>query len=59
VRQRPTERRVSVDKGAAHYLMRVVPYRAADKSIDGALLIFTNVTTLLAAKQEQRTASSG
>jgi hypothetical protein len=48
-----------MDKGAAHYLMRVVPYRAADKSIDGALLTFTNVTTLLAAKQEQRTVSSG
>jgi two-component system CheB/CheR fusion protein len=53
-RQRPIERRVSADKGAAHYLMRVLPYRATDGEIDGVLVTFTAITTVVASEQHQK-----
>ena len=53
-RRQPVERRVSVDRGAAHYLMRIIPYRAADKSVDGVVLTFANVTAIVTAEQRQK-----
>jgi two-component system, chemotaxis family, CheB/CheR fusion protein len=53
-REQPVERRVSVDRGAAHYLMRLIPYRATDKGIEGVLLTFTNVTEIVLAEQREK-----
>jgi two-component system CheB/CheR fusion protein len=50
----PLERSVSRDDGQAHYLMRVLPYRCPDSSIDGSLITFIEVTSIVQAEQHQR-----
>jgi two-component system CheB/CheR fusion protein len=50
----PLERRVTRDDGAMHYLMRVQPYRTPDSDIDGAVLTFVDVTSIVKAEQHQR-----
>ena len=50
----PSERRVMRRDGSAHYLMRILPYRAADDRVDGALVTFTEVTSIVQAEQQQR-----
>ncbi|MEJ0018500.1 MAG: PAS domain-containing protein [Acetobacteraceae bacterium] len=50
----PFERRVVRHDGSAHYLMRVLPYRATDNLVDGALVTFTDVTSMVQAEQQQR-----
>ena len=50
----PLERRVTRDDGAMHYLMRVQPYRTPDSEIDGAVLTFVDVTSIVKAEQHQR-----
>lgn len=50
----PMERRVERLDRSAHYLMRVLPYRSPDNSIDGSLITFVDVTTLVSAEQHQR-----
>ena len=50
----PLERRVSRRDGKAHYLMRLVPYRASDSSVDGVLATFVDITTIIAAEEHQR-----
>jgi two-component system CheB/CheR fusion protein len=50
----PFERRVMQRDGSRHYLMRILPYRAADNHVDGALLTFTDVTSVVRAEQQQR-----
>jgi two-component system CheB/CheR fusion protein len=41
-----SERRVVTRDGKAHYLMRVVPYRTAQRVIDGVLVTFTDITRI-------------
>jgi two-component system CheB/CheR fusion protein len=50
----PFERRVARHDGSAHYLMRILPYRAADDRVDGALVTFLDVTSMVQAEQHQR-----
>jgi two-component system CheB/CheR fusion protein len=49
----PVERRVH-HTGGAHYLMRILPYRARNDTIDGALVTFVDVTKLVEAEAQQR-----
>ena len=50
----PFETRVNRKDGRAHYLMRILPYRASDNRIDGVLVTFIDVTGLVVAEQHQR-----
>jgi len=50
----PLERRVSRQDGTAHYLLRVLPYRAPDSTVDGSLVTFVDVTRIVQAEQHQR-----
>jgi two-component system CheB/CheR fusion protein len=50
----PLERRVVRDDGLAHYLMRILPYRAPDSTVDGAVITFVEVTSMVQAEQHQR-----
>ncbi len=50
----PLERRLSRDDGNRHYIMRVLPYRAPDSSVDGTLITFVDVTSIVEAEQHQR-----
>ncbi len=50
----PLERRVTRNDGAMHYLMRVQPYRTPDSAVDGAVLTFVDVTSIVRAEQHQR-----
>ena len=50
----PLERRVARLDGRAHYLMRILPYRAPDSTVSGILVTFLDVTSIVAAEQHQR-----
>jgi two-component system CheB/CheR fusion protein len=50
----PMERRVIRDDGSQHYLMRLLPYRSPDSSVDGLLITFIEVTSIVQAEQHQR-----
>jgi two-component system, chemotaxis family, CheB/CheR fusion protein len=50
----PFERRVTRRDNSAHYLMRILPYRTAENEVDGALITFTDVTSMVEAEQYQR-----
>ncbi len=50
----PLEQRVERLDGSAHYLMRILPYRSPDSSIDGSLITFVDVTSVVLAEQHQR-----
>jgi two-component system CheB/CheR fusion protein len=52
--QQPLEQRVERLDGTAHYLMRILPYRSPDSSIDGSLITFVDVTSIVLAEQHQR-----
>nr|WP_294545972.1 CheR family methyltransferase [uncultured Rhodopila sp.] len=52
--QQPLEKRVERLDGSAHYLMRILPYRSPDSSIDGSLITFVDVTSVVLAEQHQR-----
>jgi two-component system CheB/CheR fusion protein len=52
--QQPLEKRVERLDGSAHYLMRVLPYRSPDSSIDGSLITFVDVTSVVLAEKHQR-----
>jgi two-component system CheB/CheR fusion protein len=45
--QEGRERRVSAAGGATHYLMRLLPYRAADGVVDGVVATFVDVTKVV------------
>jgi two-component system CheB/CheR fusion protein len=47
------ERPVSLISGQGHYLARILPYRA-ESMIDGALLTFVDVTSIVAAEEQQK-----
>ena len=49
----PLERRVSRQDGTAHYLLRILPYRAPDSTIDGSLITFVDVTGIVQAEEHQ------
>jgi two-component system CheB/CheR fusion protein len=50
----PLEKRVERDDGSTFYLMRILPYRSPDSTIDGSLITFVDVTSLVQAEQHQR-----
>ena len=50
----PLERRVTRDDGSMHYLMRVQPYRAPDSKVDGAVMTFVDVSSIVKAEEHQR-----
>jgi two-component system, chemotaxis family, CheB/CheR fusion protein len=50
----PLERRVQRRDGSAHYLMRILPYRTPDSLIDGSLITFVDVTSIVRAEEHQR-----
>ena len=50
----PLERRVSRADGTAHYLLRILPYRTPDGSVDGSLVTLVDVTRIVQAEQHQR-----
>jgi two-component system CheB/CheR fusion protein len=51
------ERPVEVD-GDAHYLARILPYRNSDNVIDGVILTFIDVTSIVAAEERQKALAS-
>jgi two-component system CheB/CheR fusion protein len=52
--RQPLERRVSRRDGAAHYIVRVLPYWTGSSKIEGALLTFIDVTSLAQAEEQLR-----
>lgn len=52
--EQPLECRVSVNRQAAHYLMRLLPYRATGGEIEGVLVTFTNVDSVVASEEHHR-----
>jgi two-component system, chemotaxis family, CheB/CheR fusion protein len=48
------DRAVSLSDGAEHYLARLLPYRTANDTIDGVLLTFVDVTSVIAAEEQQK-----
>jgi two-component system, chemotaxis family, CheB/CheR fusion protein len=52
--RKPFERPVRVRDSKRFYLMRLLPYRADDEHIDGALVTFVNVSEVVAAEEQQR-----
>ena len=50
----PLEKRVERQDGSTHYLMRILPYRTPDSAIEGSLITFVDVTSIVRAEQHQR-----
>jgi two-component system, chemotaxis family, CheB/CheR fusion protein len=50
----PVERRLTTDDGARQYVMRLLPYRAADDTVDGLLVTFIDITGIVASETHQR-----
>ncbi|HEY4172573.1 MAG TPA: CheR family methyltransferase [Rhodopila sp.] len=50
----PLERRVSRKDGKAHFMMRVLPYRAPDSTVSGTLVTFVDVSSIVQAEEHQR-----
>ena len=50
----PLEKRVERQDASTHYLMRILPYRGPDNAIDGTLITFVDVTSIVRAEQHQR-----
>ena len=50
----PFERRLACADGAVHYLMRMLPYRTPDSEVDGTVVTFVDVTSIVQAEQHQR-----
>jgi two-component system CheB/CheR fusion protein len=48
------ERSVGHLSGHGYYLARVLPYRAPNNHIDGAVLTFVDITSLVAAEKQQK-----
>jgi len=46
----PLERRIDRVDRAAHYIMRILPYREPDSTVSGALVTFTDVTSIVQAE---------
>jgi two-component system CheB/CheR fusion protein len=52
------ERSVSHISDNNYYLARILPYRAANRQIDGVLLTFVDVTNLVVAEEQQKVLSA-
>jgi len=52
--RQPLERRVSRPDGAAHYLVRALPYWTGSGKVEGAVLTFSDVTSLAQVEEQQR-----
>ena len=50
----PVERQVDDDTNAAHYLVRLAPYRDAGEKIEGVVVTFIDVTGLTKSEAQQR-----
>jgi two-component system, chemotaxis family, CheB/CheR fusion protein len=50
----PVERNVSRLDNAAHYLMRIIPYRTPADQVDGGIITFVDVTAMVRAEEHQR-----
>jgi two-component system, chemotaxis family, CheB/CheR fusion protein len=48
------ERRVRASEGGAHYLLRILPYRAGDNVVSGAVLTFIDITSLVEGEERQK-----
>ena len=48
------EQSVSLSGGAAHFLARILPYRGTNNIPDGVLLTFVDVTSIIAAEEQQK-----
>ena len=42
----PVEHELSIDDGRENYIVRVLPYKAADDTIDGIVIVFVDVTKI-------------
>jgi two-component system CheB/CheR fusion protein len=49
------EKRVSRRDGRTHFLMRALPYRAGESSLDGVVLTFVDITNLVEGERQQQT----
>lgn len=49
----PIERRVRHSDGRAHYFMRILPYRGDKSAVEGALVVFVDVTRLVEHETQQ------
>ena len=50
----PLERRLARQDSRAHFLMRILPYRTPDSNVDGSLITFVDVTSIVKAEEHQR-----
>jgi two-component system CheB/CheR fusion protein len=50
----PQECRVTRDDGTMHYLMRMQPYRTPASTVDGVVMTFVDVTSIVKAEEHQR-----
>ncbi|MGE4064109.1 MAG: chemotaxis protein CheB [Rhodospirillaceae bacterium] len=48
----PVEHELTVNDGKEFYVVRVLPYKAADESIDGVVIVFADVTKIRQAQAE-------
>ena len=46
----PLERRIARTDRAAHYIMRILPYREPDSTVSGVLITFIDVTSIVQAE---------
>jgi two-component system CheB/CheR fusion protein len=54
----PLERHISQRDGSSHYIMRIMPYRGLDDTVNGALLTFIDVTKGVQAEAALRAADT-
>lgn len=47
----PLERRITRADRAAHYIMRILPYREPDSAVSGVLVTFIDVTSIVQAEE--------
>src|SRR5215472_9167537 len=52
--RQPLERRINRRDGAAHYIVRALPYWTGSGKVEGAVLTFSDVTGLAQAEEQQR-----
>ncbi|MBW4022876.1 MAG: hypothetical protein HIU92_06985 [Proteobacteria bacterium] len=50
----PLERRLTTIDGTMHFLMRMQPYRTPESMVDGIVMTFVDVTSIVQAEQHQR-----
>jgi two-component system, chemotaxis family, CheB/CheR fusion protein len=52
--RQPIERRIDRRDGTAHYIARLLPYSTGSDKIEGAVLTFIDVTSLVESEEQQR-----